>query len=84
LKPGQRCPKCGKGKIYRIKEPAVVVRITEQAPLQPTVYEKERWRCNLCGDVFTAEAPEGVGQPSGTKLRRAWGVAEVWNRDAFP
>ena len=61
LKPGQRCPKCGKGKIYRIKEPAVMVRITGQAPLEATVYERERWRCNLCGEVFTAEAPEGVG-----------------------
>lgn len=61
LKPGQRCPKCGKGKIYRIKEPAVLVRITGQAPLEATVYELERWRCNLCGEVFTAEAPEGVG-----------------------
>ena len=61
LKPGQPCPKCGKGKIYRIKEPAVLVRITGQAPLEATVYELERWRCNLCGQVFTAEAPEGVG-----------------------
>jgi len=61
LKPGQRCPKCGKGKIYRIKEPAVVVRITGQAPIQATVYEMERWRCNLCGEVFTAEAPKEVG-----------------------
>lgn len=61
LKPGQPCPKCGKGKIYRIKEPAVVVRITGQSPLEATVYEMERWRCNLCGEVFTAEAPEEVG-----------------------
>ena len=61
LKSGQRCPKCEKGKIYRIKEPAVLVRITGQAPLEATVYELERWRCNLCGEVFTAEAPEGVG-----------------------
>lgn len=62
LKPGQRCPKCEKGKIYRCKEPALVVRIAGQAPLQATVYEMERWRCNLCGEVYTAEAPEGVGQ----------------------
>ncbi len=61
MKSGQRCPKCGKGKIYRIKEPAVVVRITEKAPLEATVYEMERWRCNLCGEVFTAKAPEEVG-----------------------
>src|SRR2546429_9874521 len=29
--------------------------------LQATVYELEKLRCNLCGDVFTAKAPEGVG-----------------------
>lgn len=61
LTPGQRCPKCEKGKLYRIKEPAVIIRITGQAPLQATVYEMERFRCNLCGEVFTAEVPVEVG-----------------------
>jgi transposase len=61
LKPGQRCPKCLKGKIYQCKEPALLVRITGRAPIQATVYAMERLRCNLCGEVFTAEAPEGVG-----------------------
>jgi transposase len=61
LTPGQRCPKCEKGKLYRIKEPAVIIRITGQAPLQATVYEMERFRCNLCGEVFTAEVPAEVG-----------------------
>ena len=32
------------------------------APIQATVYELERRRCNLCGQVFTASAPEGVGE----------------------
>jgi hypothetical protein len=32
-----------------------------QAPLAATVYELDRLRCNLCGEVFTAEEPEGVG-----------------------
>ena len=59
---GQRCPGCQKGKVYPLKEPARLVRITGQAPIQATVYELERFRCNLCGEVFTAEAPEGVGQ----------------------
>jgi hypothetical protein len=31
------------------------------APLGATIYECARWRCNLCGEVFTAAAPEGVG-----------------------
>src|SRR5256712_11163916 len=33
-----------------------------QAPLAATVYELESLRCNLCGEVFEAEAPEGVGE----------------------
>jgi len=40
----------------------VLVRIKGQAPIDATVYELERLRCNLCGKVFTAEAPEGVGE----------------------
>ena len=32
------------------------------APIAATVYELERLRCNLCGEVFEAEAPEGVGE----------------------
>ena len=47
--------------MYRCKEPAVLVRITGRAPIQATVYALERLRCNLCGEVFTAEAPEGAG-----------------------
>ena len=37
------------------------MRIIGQAPLAATVYELERLRCNACGQVFTAEEPEGVG-----------------------
>ena len=61
LKPKDRCPTCKKGKLYDTKKPSTVVRITGQAPLSATVYEMERLRCSLCGKVFTAEAPEGVG-----------------------
>ena len=62
LKPGDRCPRCLKGKVYEQKEPALRIRVVGQAPLEATVYELERLRCNLCGDVFEAEAPEGVGE----------------------
>jgi hypothetical protein len=58
---GDHCPGCTKGKIYPLAEPATLVRITGMAPLGATVWECERWRCNLCGEVFTAPAPEGVG-----------------------
>jgi transposase len=32
-----------------------------QAPLEATLYALERLRCNACGEVYTAEEPEGVG-----------------------
>ncbi len=61
LKHGDRCPECGQGNVYGQKEPKVLVRIVGQAPLAATVYSLERLRCGACGQVFTAQAPEGVG-----------------------
>ncbi|MBZ5516307.1 MAG: IS66 family transposase, partial [Acidobacteriia bacterium] len=62
LKPGDRCPECLKGKVYEQKDPALRIRVVGQAPIAATVYELDRLRCNLCGEVFKAEAPEGVGE----------------------
>lgn len=62
LNNGDRCPKCLKGKVYNMAEPATMVRVTGMAPLQATVYERQRLRCNLCGEVFTAKSPKGVGE----------------------
>jgi transposase len=61
LKHGDRCPECSEGNVYEQKEPKVLVRIVGQAPLAATVYSLERLRCGACGQVFTAQAPEGVG-----------------------
>ena len=61
LKPGDRCPHCQKGKVYHQAQPGVLVRVVGQAALKATVYELEKLRCNLCTEVFTAKAPEGVG-----------------------
>jgi transposase len=47
--------------VYPQKEPKTLVRIIGQAPLQATVYGLDRLRCNLCGEVFTAQEPEGAG-----------------------
>ena len=58
---GDRCPDCGRGKVYVQKEPKALVRIVGQAPLAATVYELQRLRCNACGQVFTAAEPAGVG-----------------------
>jgi transposase len=62
LKHGDRCPGCLKGKVYEQQEPRRLVRIVGQAPLTATVYELQRLRCNLCGEVYSAESPEGVGE----------------------
>ena len=58
---GDRCPECGKGNVYGQKKPKVLVRVIGQAPLAATVYSLERLRCGACGQVFTAQEPEGVG-----------------------
>lgn len=61
LRSGDPCPECKKGTVYEQAEPGVLVRITGQAPLHAKVYELQKLRCHLCGKVFTAPPPEGVG-----------------------
>ena len=61
LHSGNRCPECERGNVYGQKEPKALVRIRGQAPLAATVYELERLRCNACGQIFTAQEPEGIG-----------------------
>jgi transposase len=62
LQPGNRCPECQKGKVYEQKDPALRIRVVGQAPIAATVYELERLRCNLCGEIFEAAAPASVGE----------------------
>lgn len=61
LQPGDACPECGEGTVYETSRPGVLVRITGQSPLQAQVYKLQKLRCSLCGKVFTAEPPEGIG-----------------------
>jgi hypothetical protein len=62
LQAGDSCPCCAKGKVYASCEPGLLVRLTGQAPIGGTVYELEKLRCSLCGEVFAAETPAGVGK----------------------
>lgn len=62
LQSGDVCPACAKGKVYTQAEAKHLVRIVGQAPIGATVYELERLRCNLCGEVYTAQAPQGIGE----------------------
>jgi transposase len=58
---GDACPLCQAGKLYRLAQPRTLVCITGQAPLHATVLELEKLRCSLCGKVFTAAPPAGIG-----------------------
>jgi len=63
LQHGDPCPEPGcTGRVYvQRQEPALLVRVTGVAPLQAQVYALERLRCGLCGTVFSAAPPAGVG-----------------------
>jgi transposase len=60
LQAGDACPECDEGTVYE-KPPGVIVRITGQPPLTAKVYELQKLRCNLCGQVFTALPPADAG-----------------------
>ena len=86
LKAGDPCPDCQHGKVYPQRDPGVLVRIQGQAPIAATVYELEKLRCNLCGDVFTAAPPEGVGNQKYDETAASmiallrYGSGFPWNR----
>ena len=61
LHSGDTCPECRRGTVYQQKEPATLVRFVGHAPLEATVFEMARLRCNSCGQVFTADAPATAG-----------------------
>lgn len=61
LKPGDPCPDCGQGTVYRQSQWSPLVRLKGRAPVGGTVYRLERLRCHLCGSVHTAELPKEAG-----------------------
>ena len=83
LEPGDPCPKCEEGTVYETNRPGVLVRLMGQAPIGAKVYYLQKLRCNLCGEVFTAEPPAGVGE---REVRRDGGEhdrpAEIRERNA--
>ncbi len=62
LTPKDNCPGCLKGILYEMEVPKVVVRITGKAPIGAKVYQMQKLRCNLCGEIFIADAPAGIGE----------------------
>ncbi len=58
IKSGDICPECKKGKVYESQDPGVLVSLKGNPPVSATVYELEKLRCNLCGEIFTADKPK--------------------------
>jgi transposase len=61
LKAGEPCRECPDGRLYPVKKAGTLVRFVGMAPLAAKIYELEKLRCNLCGEVFTAQPPNNVG-----------------------
>jgi len=70
LTAGERCPVCGRGRLYRI-EPGVEMRLDGHALLSAVRYVLEKFRCSACGQVFTAAAPAEAGADKYSPRARA-------------
>ena len=57
---GERCPACGRGRLYRLP-PGVEMRLDGNALLSAVRYELEKLRCSACGQIFTASLPVAAG-----------------------
>jgi transposase len=61
LCPGDQCPACLRGKVYGSLSPTRLIRFRGQSPITATIYERQRLRCNLCGEIYTADTPPDAG-----------------------
>jgi transposase len=60
--PGDSCPHCQEGTLYRLKEWAMTIRLVGQPPVGGVRYEQERLRCGTCGEIEAAKLPDDVGE----------------------
>src|SRR5215813_4302500 len=70
LTAGERCPVCGRGRLYRIT-PGVEIRLDGHALLSAVRYVLEKLRCSACGQVFTAAVPAQAGADKYSARARA-------------
>jgi hypothetical protein len=67
---GERCPACGRGRLYRLP-PGVEMRLEGNALLSAVRYELEKLRCSACGQIFTAPVPAVAGAEKYSARARA-------------
>ena len=61
LKKGDPCPECPLGRLYPVT-PGSYIHFTGSAPLEATIHETEKLRCNGCGKYFEAELDDELKQ----------------------
>jgi transposase len=61
LKGGEVCPGCRKGRLRPWRVPGLLLRIVAAPPVSATLFELEKLRCDLCGQVQTATPPAEAG-----------------------
>jgi len=63
LSAGEACPLADcEGRLSRLRDPGVILRVRGTPPLSATLYSLEKLRCSLCGTLFTAPPPEGIAE----------------------
>jgi transposase len=67
---GERCPACGRGRLYRLPA-GIEMRLDGHALLSAVRYELEKLRCSACGQVFTAALPAEAGEEKYSARARA-------------
>jgi transposase len=67
---GERCPACGRGRLYRLP-PGIEMRLDGNALLSAVRYEREKLRCSACGQIFTASLPAEAGPEKYSARARA-------------
>lgn len=60
LSKGAICPECKKGKLFNLK-PGSFIHIVGNPFLDVEIYQTEKLRCSLCGKIFSASLPKGMG-----------------------
>ena len=58
---GEVCPGCAKGKLRPLRAPGLLLRIVAAPPVSATLFELEKLRCDLCGQVQSAPLPAEAG-----------------------
>jgi transposase len=70
-KSGDPCPKCLKGRMYKLKRMGVFLKWVGQSLLRPIIYLQEQWRCNNCGWISGATMPQDVTSSDGSDTASA-------------